>query len=389
MVSLVISDTHLGSRHSTLNAEETINDFIEKLGSALQGEHLHEIILLGDIFDLWESTLPDALSSSHAFLKALSETEAGKVVYVPGNHDHHLKVLSSEGDVLANPSQEAYPPLHVKGSKVIRESLSQIFSTNTEIRYPSYEIDISGHPIILTHGHFFDLVQKIPMPLIEAANKVIRGVFGRFYTLGEVEEGIEKSLQREGLHMEVLSLSLGEREQRAFEYIMSDIQRLILSGEEEEVLKVSTLGGPELIKEAHELERYFTWMYEYLYSNTLYGGFSSGERATWDFITWIAGRVGAIYEKIRGRPLTDIADRILGNYKDLLLPERDPEVIVFGHTHKPELERRGGKLFANSGAWLDDEGAFLLIRDEKIELFRYKRESDNTLSLIEHREEAL
>jgi UDP-2,3-diacylglucosamine hydrolase len=57
-----------------------------------------------------------------------------------------------------------------------------------------------------------------------------------------------------------------------------------------------------------------------------------------------------------------------------LAKERDLDLLVYGHSHVPALERmEGGGVFANAGSWLDAP-TFLRLTDEAIEL----READGS-----------
>jgi UDP-2,3-diacylglucosamine hydrolase len=47
-----------------------------------------------------------------------------------------------------------------------------------------------------------------------------------------------------------------------------------------------------------------------------------------------------------------------------------PELLIFGHTHVPELRRIGSGIYANAGGWMQDP-TFLRITPERIELRRW------------------
>jgi UDP-2,3-diacylglucosamine pyrophosphatase LpxH len=83
----VISDTHLGDRLSTVDGKtgEILRSAVAELGE------LDQVILLGDIFDFWQSPVEDSLERGREAISGLFTLENVKrIVYVPGNHDHHV-----------------------------------------------------------------------------------------------------------------------------------------------------------------------------------------------------------------------------------------------------------------------------------------------------------
>jgi UDP-2,3-diacylglucosamine hydrolase len=68
--------------------------------------------------------------------------------------------------------------------------------------------------------------------------------------------------------------------------------------------------------------------------------------------------------KDEGRGLRALALKQLESARDL-------DLLVYGHSHVPALERiSGGGVFANAGSWLDAP-TFLRLTDEAIELRRW------------------
>ncbi len=83
MRALVISDTHFGAwTGRDLLREEA---FLERLAPALEG--IDELIFLGDLFDF----LFGSVDASDGLLRLIAERLPGKrLVFLAGNHDHHL-----------------------------------------------------------------------------------------------------------------------------------------------------------------------------------------------------------------------------------------------------------------------------------------------------------
>ena len=57
-----------------------------------------------------------------------------------------------------------------------------------------------------------------------------------------------------------------------------------------------------------------------------------------------------------------------------------PELLIFGHTHVPELLRLGKGVYANAGAWMD-QPTFLKITPERVELRTWTEGSDEGVRL--------
>ena len=87
MRALVISDTHFGAwTGRDLLAEEL---YLERLAPQLEG--IDELIFLGDLYDFLFGSVGDAVDASDGLLRLIAEKLPGKrLVFLAGNHDHHL-----------------------------------------------------------------------------------------------------------------------------------------------------------------------------------------------------------------------------------------------------------------------------------------------------------
>src|SRR5215212_2565541 len=87
MKTAVVSDLHLGCRSHTWLLSQA--DTRETLARALEGAD--RLVVLGDLMELRDSPLADALEEAAPALGAIGRARAGReVVSVPGNHDHQL-----------------------------------------------------------------------------------------------------------------------------------------------------------------------------------------------------------------------------------------------------------------------------------------------------------
>jgi predicted phosphodiesterase len=85
--TLVVSDLHLGARSGIdlVRREPIRKRLLEEAGVA------DEVILLGDVVELREGPMPQALAVARPWFEALGSVLGDRqVVLVPGNHDHRL-----------------------------------------------------------------------------------------------------------------------------------------------------------------------------------------------------------------------------------------------------------------------------------------------------------
>jgi len=184
---IVISDTHLGLGPSTWNLPglrntlscepKILSGFLNWLKSVEEGEYYSiqlsdgsekqilpssELILLGDIIELWDASDRAIEFCSRDFNRAISELKCEKV-YLLGNHDDVLREVSttlpsgtSSLKIVTDiyPGQDEEPPYIEKGAK----------------RY------------IFLHGHQFDTLSQLAGPLSKSLGWVRDGAeaFGTF-----------------------------------------------------------------------------------------------------------------------------------------------------------------------------------------------------------------
>ena len=161
MRALVISDTHFGAwTGRDLLAEES---YLELLAPALEG--IDELIFLGDLYDFLFGSVAGAVDASSGLLALIAEKLPGKrLVFLAGNHDHHLVHRAAENRLeaaLANglsPSElEAGPGGDGEGDGTgpgfFHSFLARrLPGVEVEIAYPTY----SFAGVLCTHGHYLD-----------------------------------------------------------------------------------------------------------------------------------------------------------------------------------------------------------------------------------------
>jgi UDP-2,3-diacylglucosamine pyrophosphatase LpxH len=149
--ALVISDTHFGAWTGRDLLREEV--FLERLAPAMEG--IDELIFLGDLFDFLFGSVDDAVDSAAGLLVLIAERLSGKrLVFLAGNHDHHL-VHRDEEDRLEAALAGALPPSSesAPGPAFFQAYLERSLpGVEVEIAYPTYEF--AG--VLCTHGHYLD-----------------------------------------------------------------------------------------------------------------------------------------------------------------------------------------------------------------------------------------
>ena len=85
---IAISDMHFGDETQLLNDRQLVDRFTEVLSGRGPVE---ELVLLGDLLDLWVKTLVPAIREGRRFIEGIAGLDnVEKIVYVPGNHDHQV-----------------------------------------------------------------------------------------------------------------------------------------------------------------------------------------------------------------------------------------------------------------------------------------------------------
>jgi UDP-2,3-diacylglucosamine pyrophosphatase LpxH len=151
--ALVISDTHFGAwTGRDLLREE---GFLERLAPSLEG--VDELIFLGDLFDFLFGSVADAVDAADGLLRLIADRLPGKrLVFLAGNHDHHLvhravagrfEAELAAGDAPTDPVR--FPPGPDYFLAFLRRRLPEV---EVEIAYPTYTF--AG--VLCTHGHYLD-----------------------------------------------------------------------------------------------------------------------------------------------------------------------------------------------------------------------------------------
>jgi hypothetical protein len=157
VLTAIVSDLHLGS-HSKRDVLRTGAGRDALLAGIAEADRL---VLLGDVLELREGPLREALEASRPFFGALNEACAGKqVTLLAGNHDHQLaSALLDErrldGRRPLALDERADPPDNGPLGRIA----GWLAGVELELRYPGVWL---RDDVYATHGHYMDVHNTVP-----------------------------------------------------------------------------------------------------------------------------------------------------------------------------------------------------------------------------------
>ena len=154
--TVVLSDIHLASSGGIDLLRRPA--FREVLWAALSDAD--EVVLLGDVVELRDMPLADAIGIARPFFDELGAAIGdGRVVIVPGNHDHHLLDDWLEGRRLDGAEPLALEErIQVKAGP-LAELTSGMGRAEVELAYPGLWLRPN---VYATHGHYLDRHLTVP-----------------------------------------------------------------------------------------------------------------------------------------------------------------------------------------------------------------------------------
>lgn len=389
-----LSDLHLGAENSLLTNLKTASSDLDptqpspvliQLVSCLrelivrnQGGQLPTLVLNGDILEFALATDNEAAMTFERFVELILPRDDqlfGEIVYVPGNHDHHLWETAREtqyanyisklapGSNLPVPwhASKVFDPDPVPANLLTRliQRFPHLATKQVNTVYPNFGLLSSGgrRCVVFTHGHFIESIYTLMSSLrtmvfpdrerprhvwdLEAENFAWIDFFwstmGRSGNVGEDIERVYERLQdAKQLKTMISNLSLGIAREYDLPGWGDRMEAKLLDWALEAAAK--QVGGLE----RHELERPLT---------------AEAEKGLWAYVE------GPLREQIllerKGTMPSDVA-------------------LVFGHTHKPFQEDMNFKFYPqwvdvyNSGGWVVDTveaqplhgGAVILIDED-------------------------
>ena len=170
-MDVVLSDLHIGNANSTLMTEKAgkiAEQFVTELTNL--DSKVEKLILLGDIFDFWDTNLLQALKKARLFFEKINEI-TNKILYIPGNHDHHSLILCEEMERIKKMEKGKLPRLPFRDilryefpktsnnlveAELLKGLLPGISQCYIQLFYPEYKYIWKGKKILFRHGHYLD-----------------------------------------------------------------------------------------------------------------------------------------------------------------------------------------------------------------------------------------
>ena len=168
---LALSDLHLGEPESVLfNSGDCFNLIdvtIKKIIEISKGDKkydsgIEQLILIGDIADLSVASDEEAYENVKVFLTSLlDKVNIDKIIYIPGNHDHHLWVELLKKEYGKDNFKDCFPKIKVDSSILNKEIFIKNCLQNNypaeriEIYYPNYRFETDTAFYFFDHGHLF------------------------------------------------------------------------------------------------------------------------------------------------------------------------------------------------------------------------------------------
>lgn len=183
---VVLSDIHLGARDSImthLGCHEEILDGPSEVMSAFAdgmratlGETKPQLVLLGDALDLGLSPFGDVSKSFLQLLDAFypksgEDIFAREIIYIAGNHDHHLWRIAQDqgfldavesgeipGDLASTSRIFGTPSRRCRLMESLLRHRPHLSDASVRIAYPNWGIvdkDLS-RAVVMHHGHYLD-----------------------------------------------------------------------------------------------------------------------------------------------------------------------------------------------------------------------------------------
>jgi predicted phosphodiesterase len=192
---IVISDIHLGEEKSLFKDRNIIRDFKEKLSR--EGK-IEEFIILGDLFDLSLVSFRNVYEHAKEFFSEVSKIKnIENIVFVPGNHDHHIWTLILEEEEITkkiNNGSDISEPLKRVDREYDNTFLNGLLpGRKIHVTYPNLLREIGGTLYFLHHGHLLDriftpagiILKPESLQELEAFNS--SWIEGIWYHLGQAE----------------------------------------------------------------------------------------------------------------------------------------------------------------------------------------------------------
>jgi predicted phosphodiesterase len=172
VVTALLSDLHLGTRSQAdvLRRPKIRQILFEGLQDADQ------IVLLGDVVELREQSLPKVLETALPFFEEMGEALPDRpITFVPGNHDHRIVVEWLEERRLQNAPLGIAERTSAGASRPLALIAERMPRNEIELAYPGMWLRSGTYA---HHGHYIDAHMSIPRLEAIAISATARAIGG-------------------------------------------------------------------------------------------------------------------------------------------------------------------------------------------------------------------
>jgi len=174
----VLSDLHLGEEDEggtilntrTRPGRKRIQELCAMLKAEREDQPFDQLVLLGDILDFSLENVRDVYSAAKTVLEQLVPAAGcNDLLYVPGNHDHHIWAQIIEQELVVDPLESCNPSgvaadyTGAVDEKLPARFLDGLLPRSDEmklqfmVKYPHHLVRAGGRLYFMTHGHFLDM----------------------------------------------------------------------------------------------------------------------------------------------------------------------------------------------------------------------------------------
>ncbi|MGI8921275.1 MAG: metallophosphoesterase [Solirubrobacteraceae bacterium] len=162
--TLVLSDLHLGSRR----LRDVLGLATLRAPLIARVREVERLVLLGDVFELFDIEVPEALALARPLLSSLGAAVGahGQIVLVGGNHDHALFTRFIAGHLGAQREPLGLADWIEPSSDPALAAIAELVApAELVVAYPGVWL---RDDVYATHGHYLDRHITLP-PALEAA----------------------------------------------------------------------------------------------------------------------------------------------------------------------------------------------------------------------------
>ena len=187
--AVAMSDLHLGQEESILNPVFFPRSNLKGLAGQINSlGKIDELIILGDFMDFSLATLREAYKNARDFFSIVGKLDnIDEIVYIPGNHDHHLWLELVEAEEVIDKVRQGRVPAEIDNyvenlvdrsfggghKELFLCSLLPLRNDGTKVKlkvkYPHHlrSFGEGKRSYLFTHGHYLEDVFKPVNLLIE------------------------------------------------------------------------------------------------------------------------------------------------------------------------------------------------------------------------------